>query len=115
MRVLIMRSRQTHTSDVRANSPLGGTISPEIATEKAPLKLTKCPHKVVFGPQSQHGQVKVDDLKIEGRGTDKVVVNGALHGEELAQRQIHKERDGTGGQLGDDRVLSRSERNITLD
>lgn len=78
-------------------------------------QLTKRPHKVVFRPQSQHGQVKVDDLKVEGRGADKVVINGVLHGEELAQRQIHKERDGTGGQFGDDRVLARGERNITLD
>lgn len=73
-------------------------------------RLTKRPHKVVFGPQRQHGQVKVDDLKVEGRGADEVVVNGALHGEELAQRQIHKERDGTGGQFGDDRVLARDEK-----
>lgn len=107
MRALIMRS---------ANPPLGGGITPEIATAEAAFgPLTKRPHKVVFGPQSQHGQVKVDDLKVEGRGADKVLFDGALHGEEFAQRQIHEERDGTGGQFGDDRVLARGERNIPLD
>lgn len=76
-------------------------------------RLTKRPHKVVFWPQSQHGQVKVDDLQVEGRGADEVVVDGVLHGEELAQRQIHKQRDGTGGQFGDDGVLGGGERNNT--
>lgn len=42
---------------------------------------------------------------MEGRGADKVIINGVLHREQLAQRQIDGQRDGTCAQLGDDVIL----------
>lgn len=74
------------------------------------VKLTKCPNKVVLWPQCQHGQVQVDDLKMEWCGVDKVIVYGVLHWEQLAQRQIDGQRDGTCAQLGDDVILGEEER-----
>lgn len=67
--------------------------------------LTERPDKVVFWPESQHGQVKVDHLQVEGCGVDKVAVDGAVHREQLAQREIDGQRDAAGAQLGDDVIL----------
>lgn len=78
-------------------------------SNKVISKLTKCPDKVVLWPQCQHGKVQVDDLKIERCGADKVIVYGVLHGEQLAQRQIDGQRDGTRAQLGDDVILGGGE------
>lgn len=77
--------------------------------ENTDSKLTQRPDKIVLWPQSQHGQVKVDDLEIEGRGADEVVIYGVVHWEQLIQRQIDAQRDGTRAQLGDDIILGRGE------
>lgn len=74
-------------------------------TNKTLVTPTKCPDKVVLRSQSQHGQVKVDNLQVEGCGADKLVVYGVLHWENFAQRQIDGQRDGTCAQLGDDVIL----------
>lgn len=47
--------------------------------------LTKRPDKVVFWPEGQHGQVEVDHLQVEGRGANEVIVDGAVHRQQLAQ------------------------------
>lgn len=72
---------------------------------KVQESLTKSPHKVVLRPQSQHGQVKVDNLQVEGRGSDEVVVDGAVHWEQPVQRQVCGQGDGTRAQLGHDGTL----------
>lgn len=67
--------------------------------------LTKRPDKVVFWPEGQHGQVEVDHLQVEGRGSNKVIVDGAVHRQQLAKGQVDGQRHAAGEQLGDDVVL----------
>lgn len=46
---------------------------------------------------------------MERCGVDKVVIDGVLHWEHLAQREIDGQRDGTCAQLGDDVILGGEE------
>lgn len=71
------------------------------------VKLTESPDKVVLWPQSQHCQVKVDDLEISRCCADKVIVYGVGHREQPVQGQVDGQTEGTRAQLGDDSILSR--------
>lgn len=77
------------------------------STKKSHVKLTKCPDKVVLWPQSQHSQVKVDDLDIKRCRSDKVIIYGVFHWEQLVQGQIDDQAESTGAQLGHDSILGR--------
>lgn len=66
---------------------------------------TQCPDKIILRPRSQHGQIEVDDLDVEGRGRNKRVIDDMLHWDHLEKRQVDCQREATRDQLPDDIVL----------
>lgn len=61
--------------------------------------LTQSPYKIVLGPQTEHGQVEVEDAQVEGPRSDIWVINHTLHRTNAIKSQVDQQAKSAGAQL----------------
>lgn len=65
----------------------------------AAASLTQCPYEIVLRPQTEHGQVEVEDAHVKGLGVDVWVVNDAIHRTYAIEGKVDQQAKSTGAQL----------------